>query len=208
MWLMKRFAQQKELVNKWFSEVGPRVQEKLEQSIKDSASCIAHYSGNMEYQVIHAYGAQFAVNLKERTCSCHKWELNGIPCCHAVQAIFRREENPQMYVSQWYKKESMKKAYGGIIKPFRDQERWPKSSKKPLLPLFHKQAGRPKKLRRKGLDETIPSNTKKLKRYHIRIHCSNSGKEGHNKRSCASRQHAKSISACLFKTFILSFDKN
>ncbi|CAB4313557.1 unnamed protein product [Prunus armeniaca] len=29
----------------------------------------------------------FVIDIQQRTCSCHQWQLNGFPCAHAIAAI-------------------------------------------------------------------------------------------------------------------------
>ncbi|CAL8999905.1 unnamed protein product [Prunus brigantina] len=50
-------------------------------------------------------------------------------------------------------------------------------------PLYHKQSGRPKKIRTRPVDE-IPKDATKLMRYGIVIHCSVYEGEGHNATNC------------------------
>lgn len=59
----------------------------------------------------------------------------------------------------------------------------------PLPPNFGRQAGRPKKARRRGPDEPVIKTKKgkgptKLKRNQKTVKCSVCGQEGHNKRGC------------------------
>ena len=110
---------QKNSVHKWFGDVGPRLQQILDKAISDSSFYLAYYSGDMQHEVQQAFGGQFAKNMKEHTSSCQRWDLIGIPCMHAVQAIFKREENPKAYISPWYKKGVQMKAYSGILCPIR-----------------------------------------------------------------------------------------
>lgn len=61
---MNKMYTQKDSINKWFGDVGPRVQQILDKAIFDSGSCLAFYARDMQYQVQHAFGSQFTVNLK------------------------------------------------------------------------------------------------------------------------------------------------
>ena len=66
--------------------------------------CIASYAGTNRYQVSCPFGEQFVVDMAGKTCSCHKWQLRGIPCGHAVACINRRHEQPEQHVSHTYLK--------------------------------------------------------------------------------------------------------
>ena len=43
------------------------------------------------------------MNINSRKCSCRKWELTGIPCCHAVACLWHNNYKPENYVVDWYK---------------------------------------------------------------------------------------------------------
>ncbi|CAL8990159.1 unnamed protein product [Prunus brigantina] len=124
---------------------------------KESGSCIAQNAGGNRFQVTHMLGGQYAIYLNTHSCSCRKWDLCDIPCCHVMAVILRQQRSPMTYMNEVHRP----------IKP----------------PLYHKQSGRPKKARTKPVDE-IPKGATKLRRYGIVIHCSVCGGEGHNATNC------------------------
>ncbi|CAL2240110.1 unnamed protein product [Prunus armeniaca] len=60
---------------------------------------------------------EFVVDLRARTCSCRRWDLCGIPCGHAISAIFQRDESPIDYVDDCYKPATYMKSYEPMIHP-------------------------------------------------------------------------------------------
>ena len=56
----------------------------LEAVKEDSQKFITHYSSGMKFQVQIKYGGMHVVDQHNRTCSCRKWDLSGIPCGHAI----------------------------------------------------------------------------------------------------------------------------
>jgi len=38
----------------------------------------------------------------EKTCSCRRWDLTGIPCNHAIAAIWIKKDEPEIYVHECY----------------------------------------------------------------------------------------------------------
>ncbi|KAH7846727.1 hypothetical protein Vadar_017414 [Vaccinium darrowii] len=80
-------------------------------------------------------------------------------------------------------KETYMASYEPIIYPLNGMYMWtPTRVIGPLPPNVKKQAGRPKKLKKRGNDEPRDSTT--LKRRNTTTTCSQCGKLGHNKRSC------------------------
>ena len=79
-----------------------------------------------EFQVTHQMD-MFSVNIKEKTCSCRKWDLSGITCCHAVSALNSIMMDPKNFVYDWLKKEMYEEAYNdSSIKPTHGMKHWPK----------------------------------------------------------------------------------
>ena len=74
-----------------------------------------------EYQV---QSAEFVdvVNLDSRSCSCRKWDVIGIPCCHAIAAMKARNMNPYDYCEQWYLTITYQKTYNAIIHAIHDRK--------------------------------------------------------------------------------------
>nr|GEZ77193.1 hypothetical protein [Tanacetum cinerariifolium] len=46
------------------------------------------WNGGDLYQATTPWGDQYVVNMRTKECSCRKWELTGIPCKHALAAIW------------------------------------------------------------------------------------------------------------------------
>ena len=51
------------------------------------------------------------VNLDMHECSCRKWMLTEIPCCHALSAMKFVNVDPANFISFWFKKDTYAKVY-------------------------------------------------------------------------------------------------
>ncbi|KAK2655658.1 hypothetical protein Ddye_008710 [Dipteronia dyeriana] len=93
------------------------------------------------------------VNLYEKTCSCAKFEVDKLPCRHALAAIRYAKKHLPDYCRDCYKTTSWVEAYAGTIFPVGHPSDWniPEDvrSKVVLPPPFRMQAGRPRK---KGIE--------------------------------------------------------
>uniref|UniRef100_K3YZL7 SWIM-type domain-containing protein n=1 Tax=Setaria italica TaxID=4555 RepID=K3YZL7_SETIT len=120
----------------------------------------------------------FIVDLNSRTCGCRKWNVAGIPCCHAVSAIQAFNHKPEEYVDDLFKKEAYLLAYAGQIIPVPDKTQWLQTPFPDVgPPRFNVQPGRPKKKRRKARGERhVPSRSSKR----VAIRCSRCKGFGHN----------------------------
>lgn len=138
-----------------------------------------------EYEVQHARPTfqaaptSYRVDLTKKTCSCHRFESQGFPCYHAINAIFARHENVQDYAENLFTIAEYTATYASPIYPlipisnetpeFEDSElglRWlagqagsveseeeDQSVNELLPPDVTRRAGRPRKRRIRGHSE-------------------------------------------------------
>ncbi|XP_070006482.1 uncharacterized protein [Nicotiana sylvestris] len=115
-----------------------------------------------------------------KKCSCGRFQLDELPCVHALAALRHKNETYENYCSPYYTKESVLRTYEIPVNPLPDESKWnvPQhiSDEAVNPPTGEKrQPGRPQKKRYKTYDEL------KSKKY--KVPCGNCGGEGHNKRS-------------------------
>ncbi|CAA0806734.1 MuDR family transposase [Striga hermonthica] len=177
---------------KYDGVICPKIMKLLEELKKRSMECIANWNVMHEFEVDGPYGSKFRVHLGERTCSCRKWELTGIPCEHAISGLFFLGHDPEEYVDSWYKKETFLKAYSSMMGALNSPDEWPKVDVQPLQPpLQSKMPGRPKKYNRKRGPDEVQEKGKQKKKVEVKLSkkgttlkCSLCHKENHNMRGC------------------------
>ncbi|KAI3729045.1 hypothetical protein L6452_17692 [Arctium lappa] len=193
-YLMKRIMKVDKMIAKAEGPLTPTA-TKLFKAIQSEASQQSVlWNGGHKYQVSGAWMEQHVVDLQNKSCSCRKWELTGIPCKHVVATIWYMAENggnvglPEMWVHPCYWLDTWKAVYIFKINPLTGMDMWPKSSCPTILtpPLHHKQIGRPKKKRKKSVDELSQPMVKggKLSRIGKTVTCIKCKKKGHNSRTC------------------------
>ncbi|XP_074303979.1 uncharacterized protein LOC141638464 [Silene latifolia] len=98
--IMQRLVREKIEMEGSSHVVCPKVQERLEIEKDKASMCKALPSRPTLFQV-HIGIDHVTVDLEARTCTCKKWELTGIPCFHAVSAIFEvHGHHAEDYVSR------------------------------------------------------------------------------------------------------------
>ncbi|CAL4988960.1 unnamed protein product [Urochloa decumbens] len=118
------------------------------------------------------------VNLEQRTCSCKKWQLTGLPCNHAISLICSyRGLELEDYVHSCYSVSKFKAAYEGWIEPIPDKTHWPQVDLgfKLWPPVLKRAAGRPRTRRIKAVDEGGSKKSRK---------CRRCGQFGHMQKTC------------------------
>jgi hypothetical protein len=160
----------------------PKNRARLEKEKIEARGCCSIRGSEAEFQVMHSMD-MFAVNIVERTCSCRKWDLTGIPCCHAISCLNNIRVEPETVVHDCFKKEMYEKAYSGSIRSIRGDKHWPKVAMKLDPPTIRKPVGRPKVHRRKDPHERFEKRGK-LSRHGTQMTCTSCQGKNHNKRSC------------------------
>ncbi|XP_038719827.1 uncharacterized protein LOC120012476 [Tripterygium wilfordii] len=102
--LMKRFQTKRDGMSASQIQICPGIQNKLEKAKKDSNNCCVQWPGGTLYEVDHCYDGRLVVDVGMRRCGCTKWDLTGIPCSHACDAIFHRQHYPEDYVHEYFKR--------------------------------------------------------------------------------------------------------
>ncbi|KAK0596606.1 hypothetical protein LWI29_017282 [Acer saccharum] len=115
--IIERKASRRQDMGKWFGEIGLLIAKILEIAAKKSESLTVHWGGNDNFQINDNDDTTLVaiVDLTAKTCNCNKWNLTGIPCMHAISAIYWRYEDPLSYVHDHYKKSTQKKIWQNVI---------------------------------------------------------------------------------------------
>ncbi|XP_073225566.1 uncharacterized protein [Cicer arietinum] len=171
-----------------------RIQQILEKAKRAVGGWFPTWHGDDDFNLFSVTNSvhTYTVNLHTKTCACRKWDLTGIPCCHALVCIWHNKADPEssgsvqlmfLLVQLWYFAlyYSASSILVLIIMP---------SNGDPINPPIMRRApGRPKKNRNKSNDESKCSN--KLPRQFATVKCKNCGKLGHNMRTCKGREIPK-----------------
>lgn len=147
-YLMKRIVVvQKEFV-KCQGPLTPTATTMLAAITKEASQNTCIFNGADKTQVTTPRKDQYVVNLKKKTCTCRYWELTGMPCNHAVSAIWDNVEHGGRNVpalEQWvhpiYWLDTWKEMYQYKVDPINGRSMWPKSKcpTKLLPPKHHTQ---------------------------------------------------------------------
>ncbi|XP_062005776.1 uncharacterized protein LOC133722949 [Rosa rugosa] len=122
-----------------------------------------------------------------------KWDVSGLPCGHAIAAIYSKGMTSDDFVDAFYSKDMYMKAYEPIMHPITGAKEWEKINKPIAPPLYRRQPWRPKTARTKEPGEVVPPPglTKLPKVYYSQVSCGICKQKGHNKRTCLNRNQAQ-----------------
>ena len=127
-------------------------------------------------------GVQTCV-FRSKICSCRSWDLNGIPCKHAITTIYTNIDTSEYYTHPLYHKETYMEIYNEVLCPMPSQSEWVETGQlAPLASHIYKPPGKPPKQRKRASDE--PRNPYKASRLNKPVRCRKCKKKSHNSRGC------------------------
>ncbi|XP_071700600.1 uncharacterized protein [Rutidosis leptorrhynchoides] len=193
-YLMKQIVKVKNVIGKTDGPLTPSATKVFELIKKEASKYKVLWNGSTKYQVNDAHGDQCVVDVAQRTCGCKRWQLTGMACKHAVATFWNMEKNnqdvgvPEVWVDQVYWLDTWIATYNYTITPVNGRSKWEKSNGQEATltaPIRRATAGRPKKNRRKEMDEKDNlSEGGKLTRKGKSLSCGKCKGYGHNRRTC------------------------
>ncbi|XP_004305302.1 PREDICTED: uncharacterized protein LOC101297363 [Fragaria vesca subsp. vesca] len=166
--LMKRIQMRRQIMDKYEYNICPKPRDTLDKNKIRAVDCTLTFNGGDRFEVETIQGTKNVVDLRLRTCSCRRWDLTGIPCKHAVSAIYWKRESPEDYVAECYSKKTYMAIYSNFIYPINSTDMWSRCEGPTILPpSYSRMPGRPKSTKRKkdqsekfkdASENTDPSN--------------------------------------------------
>ncbi|KAM6574976.1 hypothetical protein CsatA_023303 [Cannabis sativa] len=149
----------------------PTAEKKLVNNFVDSLTKNVNPINESMFEVVELTRS-WVINLKEKTCSCNRFQLDKLPCAHALAVIKERNLNVYNYCSGYYTTGTWLETYSSSTYPVHNHTTWdvPQNIKVIIvLPPNQKiRSGRPRK--RRFIADWDTKNRR----------CSKCGKHGHN----------------------------
>lgn len=193
--MTRHYSKQKE-VEGFVGNFCPKIRSKVIKNSEFANLCFAMPAGHGVFQVqFKEYNN--TVDILAKTCDCRRWQLTGIPCCHAI-ACLRHERIPaESMLPDCYSVQTFQKAYEFSIWPCKDKTEWAHVNGPTVQPpVYEKKVGRPPKSRKKQPHEIQGKNGPKLSKHGVTIHCGHCSEPNHNQGGCElKKQGITSIEA-------------
>ncbi|ERN07906.1 hypothetical protein AMTR_s00012p00235430 [Amborella trichopoda] len=170
--MMELFNQRRDDGGKWTGMLTPFAEKYIAKMVQPSRQHDVRHCRPTEFEII-SHEQTFFVDLGQRTCSCRQWEVQGLPCSHAIAAIHNKKYDVCSFCQDWFYVAKYQATYLEAIHPVLDASTWEGDEKLSIeAPPTKKRPGRPRK------NKICSEPSKPL------VHCSNCKQIGHNRRSC------------------------
>ncbi|XP_070015062.1 uncharacterized protein [Nicotiana sylvestris] len=117
------FYERRKKANETFHRVSIWAEEEMTKKMDLACKMFVFNLDSMLFR-INSEGIEFIVDLKKRTCDCVEFQLDELPCPHAIAAINKRYLQKSDYCSNWYSRETRLKTYEGHVNTVGDQKSW------------------------------------------------------------------------------------
>ncbi|WVZ17312.1 hypothetical protein V8G54_010294 [Vigna mungo] len=135
-YLMKRWASNREKITKFDGPLCPKINKRLQKELDKTQYWIPNWSGLQVFEIRHTSNLveKVVVDVQKRDCSCRKWTVSGIPCCHALTAMRFLNTTPEDYLPNWFRTSTYEETYIPIIFPLNGPELWERTQYPDILP--------------------------------------------------------------------------
>lgn len=104
-YITNRITKQKDLLQGYDGVICPRIQLVIKKNKKHAQGWTPTWHGDDDLSIFGVTNGieTYCVNLKSETCSCRKWDLSGISCCHVITCIWNITKQPGSFVVEYYR---------------------------------------------------------------------------------------------------------
>ncbi|CAE6074247.1 unnamed protein product [Arabidopsis arenosa] len=179
------FHERREKAAKHNKRLTPNVTKEMVLRFREAMTLDVSRVDQFEFEVKDKHN-KFVVHLRNKNCTCCVFDIDKIPCIHAIAASKRTNMYENKLADDFYLTDTWAKAYAESIHPSGDAKNWvfPDSITGFFCapPETRVSSGRPPKKRFRSAGEFGVPGSKSQ-----RHKCGRCGKEGHNKTTCRSK---------------------
>ncbi|GAA0148925.1 hypothetical protein LIER_08235 [Lithospermum erythrorhizon] len=121
--LMTWFNDRREVSMQWTSTLVPSAEMHVAEAIERARTFQVLRANEAEFEVISHEGTHI-VDIRNRNCMCGGWQLQGLPCAHAVAALLSCRQTVHRYTESCFTIATYRKTYSQTIHPIPDRTLW------------------------------------------------------------------------------------
>lgn len=164
--LSRWFAERKAVIEEHLNQIPPNINSILEERCKKSKAYGVRMLNKTEFEVFSG-GFCAVVDLAQRKCTCRMFDLDKMPCVHAMAAIQQMKYPVRSFISDYYQFQAWCLAYEETIYPLPNKSEWNVPDHINMIvcnpPNVRRKVGRPKRNRIPSIGEFRGKKKKKIK---------------------------------------------
>ncbi|CAK8571292.1 unnamed protein product [Lathyrus sativus] len=88
-YLMMKWESNRKKISKYEGDILPNIKKRITKESEKSNKWLVRRAGEFDYEVRHILynGEKYFVSLSTKECSCMRWMLTGLSCCHAISCM-------------------------------------------------------------------------------------------------------------------------
>lgn len=117
------FNDRRAMSMRWNSVLVPSAEKRIQEAIADAPCYQVLRANEVEFEIVSTERTNI-VDIQTRVCSCHRWQLYGLPCAHAAAALISCGQNAQLFADHCFTVHIYRETYSQIIYPIPDKCLW------------------------------------------------------------------------------------
>ncbi|KAL1542940.1 hypothetical protein AAHA92_19969 [Salvia divinorum] len=101
----------------------PSAEKRISEAISDAHCYKVLRANEVEFEIVSTERTNI-VDIRNRVCSCRRWQLYGLPCAHAAAALISCGQNAHLFAEPCFTVHSYRETYSQMIHPIPDKSLW------------------------------------------------------------------------------------
>ncbi|KAG6432065.1 hypothetical protein SASPL_103638 [Salvia splendens] len=101
----------------------PSAEKRISEAISDARCYKVLRANEVEFEIVSTERTNI-VDIRNRVCSCRRWQLYGLPCAHAAAALISCGQNAHLFAEPCFTVHSYRETYSQMIHPIPDKSLW------------------------------------------------------------------------------------
>ncbi|KAG9446180.1 hypothetical protein H6P81_012308 [Aristolochia fimbriata] len=117
------FSERRNTGMSWTSTLVPSAEKVVLEAISDSRCYQVLRANEVEFEIVSTERTNI-VDIRNRHCSCRRWQLFGLPCAHAAAALISCGQDAYLFAEPCFTVASYRETYSQTIQPIPDRSLW------------------------------------------------------------------------------------
>lgn len=117
------FSDRRGMGMRWSSILVPSAEKRVQEAIADARCYQVLRANEIEFEIVSTERTNI-VDIQSRVCSCHRWQLYGLPCAHAAAALISIGHNVHLFAEHCFTVDNYRETYSQLIYPIPDKSLW------------------------------------------------------------------------------------